>query len=93
MRVIEIPEELSTYIELLHYEVNALQDLLVRIATSQDTIPESLSNHWTNRYIEKYMEYDLAKQNLEKKYVIPTLEENEKVNWSLNFESHEVVIQ
>ena len=31
--------------------------------------------------------------NLEKDYVMPTLEEGEKVTWNLNFDSHEVVIQ
>ena len=93
MRIIEIPEELNTYIELLHYEVNALQDLLTRMATAQEEVPESLCNYWTRQYIDKYTEYNIAKQNLEKDYVMPTLEEGEKVTWNLNFDSHEVVIQ
>lgn len=95
MRVIQIPQELSEYLELLNYETNALQDLLVRMAMFNFTVevPSELKNYWTDKYIEIYTEYEIAKKELEKKYVQPTLKENETVRWNLNFDSCEVVVQ
>lgn len=87
MEKIKISEDLSTYIERLHYETNALQDLISRMKNEDD---EGLNNFWLNKYIETYKEYSLAKQELEKQYIIPIYGNNTK--WVLNFEDNEVTI-
>ena len=93
MRVVKIPEDLCTYLEVLNYETNALQDLLVRMSLFGDEVTTELQNYWTNRYLDTFTEYNLAKKDLEKTYVQPLLKDDEVVNWNLNFDSCEVVIQ
>lgn len=93
MRSIHIPEDLCTYLELLTYETNALQDLLVRMSLFENEVKTELKNYWTDRYLDTYTEYMMAKAQLEMDYIKPTLQENEIVNWNLNFNSCEVVIQ
>ena len=93
MRVITVPQEISEYLEFLSYETNALQDLLVRMSFFDTDIKTELQNYWTDRYINTYTEYELAKKELEKEYIQSQLDDNECVDWKLNFDSCEVVIQ
>lgn len=85
---IEISEDLCNYIESLHYETNALQDLLARMSGSKD---HELNNYWMDKYVEKYTEYSVAKQQLEKEYVIPKYGTN--VYWTLIFDTCEVEVE
>lgn len=87
MEKIKISEELSNYIERLHYETNALQDLISRMKNSED---EELNNFWLNKYFDTYKEYNLAKQEMEKQYIVPDF--GKKVNWNLDFDTCEVSI-
>lgn len=93
MRIITIPEDLCSYLEVLFYETNALQDLLVRMSLFEDDVKTELKNYWTDKYIDTYTEYSITKTKLENDYIKPTLQENETVNWNLNFDSCEVVVQ
>lgn len=87
MEKIKISEELCDYIECLHYEINAIQDLLVRMKGNSD---EELNEFWINKYIEKYKEYNIAKQQLENDYIIPNF--GRDCTWHLDFESQEVEV-
>lgn len=87
MEKIKISEDLRNYIERLHYETNALQDLISRMKNSED---EEINEYWLNKYLEVYKEYSLAKQQLEKEYIIPYY--GEKAVWNLDFELCEVSI-
>ena len=93
MRSVSIPEDVCSYLEFLTYETNALQDLLVRMSLFENDVKTELKNYWTDKYLDTYTEYMMAKNQLEKEYIRPTLKENESVNWNLNFDSCEVVIQ
>ena len=81
MEKITISRELCDYIEALHYEVNALQDLLNHASSEENA--EILEKYWYDKYIEKYTEYVLAKQELENEYVVPKFGNEHK--WHLNF--------
>ena len=87
MEKIKISEDLRNYIERLHYETNALQDLISRMKNFEN---DEVNEYWLNKYFEVYKEYNLAKQELEKEYILPIYKE--KVSWNLNFESCEVSI-
>lgn len=87
MEKIKISEELSNYIERLHYETNALQELISKMKNSED---EDLNNFWINKYFDTYKEYNLAKQEMEKQYIVPNF--GKKVNWNLDFDNCEVSI-
>lgn len=85
---IKISEDLCNYIESLHYETYALQDLLARMSGNSDN---ELNSFWMNKYVEKYTEYSLAKQQLEKEYVIPKCGTN--VSWVLLFDDCEIEVE
>ena len=87
MEKIKISEELSNYIERLHYETNALQDLISKMKNAED---EELNNFWLDKYFETYKEYNLAKQEMENQYIVPVF--GKKVNWNLDFNNCEVSI-
>jgi len=89
MEKIRISEDLCNYIESLHYETNAMQDLLARMGDNSDN---KLNEFWMNKYVEKYTEYNLAKQQLEKEYVTPQFGDNAK-SWNLDFDSREVEVE
>lgn len=89
MEKIKISDELSNYIESLHYETNALQDLLTKINLKD--VSEDIKNFWYNKYIEKYTSYNLAKQELEAEYVIPKFGKNH--SWNLDFSTAIVEVQ
>ena len=74
--------------ERLHYETYALGDLLARMKKSDD---DELNDFWLNKYIETYKEYSLAKQELEKEYIIPKFGNN--ISWNLDFKTREVNIK
>lgn len=86
---ISIGEDLCNYIESLHYETNAMQDLLMRMKNSTD---EELNEFWMNKYVEKYTEYNIAKQQLEQEYVIPKYGDS-AVSWNLDFASREIEVE
>lgn len=87
MEKIKISEELSNYIERLHYETNALQDLISKMKDAED---EELNSFWLDKYFETYKEYNLAKQEMENQYIVPVF--GKKVNWNLDFNNCEVSI-
>lgn len=87
MEKIKISEDLCNYIERLHYETNALQDLISRMKNFED---DEVNEYWLNKYVEVYKEYNLAKQELEKEYIIPIYDD--KYSWNLDFDSCEVSI-
>lgn len=88
MEKMKISEDLCTYIERLHYETNALQDLITRIKNNNDG--EELNTFWLDQYFETYKEYVLAKQELSREYVEPVY--GEKARWVLDFDTCEVTI-
>ena len=87
MEKIKISEDLCNYIERLHYETNALQDLLSRMKNFEDS---NTNEYWLNKYVEVYKEYNLAKQELEKEYILPVY--GDKCSWNLDFIDCEVII-
>ena len=87
MEKIKISEDLCNYIERLHYETNALQDLISRMKNFEDN---DINEYWLNKYFEVYKEYNLAKQELEKVYITPIY--GDKCSWNLDFDSCEVSI-
>lgn len=87
MEKIKISEDLCNYIERLYYETNALQDLISRMKNEDD---EGLNHFWFDKYVEIYKEYSLAKQEMEKQYIISKY--GKDTHWVLNFEDNEVVI-
>ena len=79
---IKIKKELCDLIEQLHYETLSLKDLILFLLNNEIDIKNESYKYILNLYIEKNMEYLLAKENLKKDYFIPDC------SWELNFESN-----
>lgn len=89
MEKITISKELCDYVESLHYETNALQDLLRKEGINNTS--EELRSYWYTKYVETYTKYNLAKQELEDTYIVPQLGKNH--NWNLDFSTCTLEVQ
>lgn len=83
---IKIEEEMSNYIERLQYEKNARENLcafLIRQGLSQT---EDFK-YYHDEYKDAYIQYEMAKKELEDKYV-----PKKGTRWELNFSTSEITI-
>ena len=83
---IVVPEELSTYIESLDYEVQARKSLIT-FAMTKGLVNTEAFNKCHTEYREFFMQFETAKQELYKKFV----EEKwggKNVNWTLYYSDH-----
>jgi hypothetical protein len=87
--IINIPEELTIYLQMLAHEVEARKDLLAYMLKLE--IPKEKYDIVFNEYIEKYMEYRLAKEEMFNLYIKP-LNIAENTIWKLNFNTCECEI-
>lgn len=88
-KIIKISQELSNYIESLHYELSARQDLLSFLVRNNLQESEGFKRYH-EEYIDFYTQYQLAKSNLENDILIPLI--GGKFSWTLDFSSQEVTI-
>lgn len=89
---IEIEEKLSDYIEMLQYDLDSIKELLAR-AASIGVESGEMHKEWLDKYLEKGREYNAAKAEVERMYVVPNIGNGETVNWSLDFYTHTVTIE
>ena len=90
MRKIEvsIPEEVCNYLESLMYETNARKDL---IAFCMDKgISGEMFNKYNKEYIELYTQYEIAKNEMADKYIMPN---HPNCNWNMNFNKQVAVVE
>lgn len=87
---INVPEDLSSYIESLHYEVNARSSLLT-FAMSKGMGETDAFKKYHDEYREFFMKYEVAKQELYDNFIKKDWH-GKNVDWSLDFGSHAIVI-
>lgn len=88
-RKIKIDADFSNYIESLDYEVNARKSLCEYLMRNGNFDKEAF-DYYHKEYIESFAKYELAKQELEKMYIVPIIKSH--CNWRLDFSSCEVTI-
>lgn len=88
---IKINSEINNLLERLHYEVAARQDLLTFMIDHNMDITNSSFKAYQQEYREVYTQYNVAKKELEKQYVLPAAN-NEPNSWSLDFETEELTV-
>ena len=87
---IQIESKLSDYIESLHYDRNAIRDLLL-MAAKQGLKDTDAYNAWMQDYLKKSKEYEIAKATLEREIIAPAVGDT-TVNWSLDFSTATVTL-
>lgn len=86
---IEIPKDLSTYIESLAYETNSRKDIIA-FMIDRGMINSEGFQSYHNEYQEYYMKYELAKKEMADKYVSP---EHPGCTWTLDFQTGIVTVE
>ena len=87
---IQIEAELSNYIESLHYDKNAVRELLL-MAAKQGLKDTDAYNAWMQDYLGKSKEYEIAKATLEREVIIPKIGDT-VVDWTLDFSTATVTV-
>ena len=87
---IQIEAELSNYIESLHYDKNAVRELLL-MAAKQGLKDTDAYNAWMQDYHGKSKEYEIAKATLEREVIIPKIGDA-VVDWTLDFSTATVTV-
>lgn len=91
-KVIKIPSELTSAIEVAQYDYNSYRDIIVYMlsSTNYDTDTKAFKNY--NELSKKaYVAYETLKRQLQDEYIVPVCGNN-IVNWNLNFDSSEVTV-
>lgn len=84
MRIL-VDEELCTKIEMLQYEVNSRKEIITNFLHTNNGTSTPLFEAYQNEYKKYYTEYNKAKQELLKKYEVPS-----GTSWKLNFATTEL---
>lgn len=87
---IQIEAELSNYIESLHYDKNAVRELLL-MAAKQGLKDTDAYNAWMQDYLGKSKEYEIAKATLEREVIISKIGDA-VVDWTLDFSTATVTV-
>ena len=88
---IDVPRELSGYIEGLQYDLDSLQSLLIRAAEHGVEGSEAYKA-WLDEYKDAGRRLAVAKNELQTLYVQPTVKDGELVDWRLNFDESALYI-
>ena len=84
IKTITIPEELRTKVQRANVERDSRRDILLYIMQNNIEIPEERMQKYQKEYDEKFLEFEQAKDIVEKEYVMPATDKK-ALNWSLNY--------
>lgn len=91
-KTIELNRETRDYIQSLQYEVDARKDIIAFMIDRGMDINSETFKKYQKEFAEFLVQYNTAKDEISNMYVIPTLQENEKVTWSLDFETSIITV-
>lgn len=87
---ITVDNELSDYIESLQYDRNAIADLLI-MAAQRGIQDGAAFEKWTNDYKEANRKYEIAKNELVQRFVLPAVGHSDAA-WNLDFNTATLTI-
>lgn len=88
--VINIPAELSVYLESLNYELDARMSLL-SFAMGKGMGETEAFKKYHNEYCEFFMKFEVAKQDMYDSYIAAKWD-GKNVEWRLNYSTAEIEI-
>ncbi len=84
---IEIPESVVTFIMRLNTDYKGYQEIIKYILTHPKlTISEKQFNDYQKQYLNAAYAFELAKQEIEKKYIDDLYPD--KISWTLNYKNN-----
>lgn len=94
--VIEIPEDVSSYIQRLSYEVESMKEIVSLLMENNrhdsSFIQTPIFKEYSKELTEAIASFELAKSELEKNFVPEELKEH-NYNWNLDFSTYELTIE
>ncbi len=91
----QVNQEVLTLLERLDYEVvsatNTITTLL-EVSTDTDVLNSKMFRQYEKDYMQKFMEYDFAKQDVSKIVLAEYADKNVNVNWNLDFMTNTLTI-
>ena len=93
-KVITINDELKNYIERLGHEVEGAKELIAFMIDSGRDIKSDTFKEYNDEYIRALTAYNIAKEELSKKYIPEALLEKDAsgTKWELKFATSELTI-
>lgn len=93
-KVIHIDDEaVVNKLEALSYEIQARKDLLSYMIQQDVNISESNAFKEYHAEYQKFVkDYEIAKRDFEVNFIRPTLADNQKVSWNLDFHTHDCTL-
>lgn len=83
-------QELVNLIESLQYEVNARKELISFMLSTDMSMDTHAFERYNKEYMDFYIQYNEAKNQLQKMYVYTAVEN--PISWNLDFETSEITI-
>lgn len=87
VRQIKVNTEDSEYLEALNYDVSAHRALLDFMVAGNTAVESDGFTHYHNKYKDVYVEFELAKKEIERKYLGDWAG---RCNWNLDFATQEI---
>lgn len=88
---ITIPEEVRNKVQKADIERSSRRDIITYIMEKDINISEERFKQYQKEYDEKFFEFEQAKNEIEKNYVVPATK-GKASNWSLDYSSCVVTI-
>lgn len=86
-------QELINKLEALGFETSSRSELLAHMLRTglQPSDPAFQAYH--KEYQEYFVQYETAKAEFERQYVMPLLKDGQRANWNLDYAARELAIQ
>lgn len=91
IKTITIPANVRDKVQKAHMERDSRKDILTTILSGTVDISKERVNEYQAEYDKKFFEFENAKSELEKEYVMPATD-GKASNWSLDYSTCVVTI-
>lgn len=86
-------QEIINKLEALGFETGSRSELLAHMLRTGLLPSDPAFQAYHKEYQDFFVQYETAKAELERRYVMPLLEDGRKVNWNLDYSTRELTIE
>lgn len=90
---INIPIEIKNLIQKFDIEANSRKEIIEYVLLNNIDITNKHFQQYQEDYEKRLYEFNIAKQELTNKYILPELKKNSKYNWKLDYTTSVLTIE
>lgn len=90
---INIPTEIKNLIQKFDIEAQSRKEIIEYVLLNNINITNNHFQQYQKDYEKRLYEFNIAKQELFNKYVLPKLKENSNYNWRLDYNTSILTIE